>query len=82
MGQQERRRERRADGIYEVTVGVISERKLPVASAATEVVEETLRARLDEIFARRGAHDSSHLLRELALAVTERLVGARLLTSE
>lgn len=82
MAQPERRREHRADGTYEVTIGVVSERKLSTASAAAELVEQTLRARLDEIFARRGTHDANNLLRELANAIIERLNGARLISAD
>lgn len=82
FGRQQRRHERRADGLYEVTIGVVSERKLTNASVAVELVEETLRGRLDEIFARRGSHDSADLLRELANATVERLHAERLMVSD
>lgn len=81
-GRQQRRHERRADGIYEVTIGVISERKLSNPSVAIALAEETLRGNLDAIFARRGNHDSAELLRELASAIVERLTAERLMVPD
>lgn len=75
-------RERRADGVYEITIGVVGERKLSSNTAAVELIHETLRTRRDEFFTSRGTYDGEVLLQEIAIAVADRLAAERLLQAD
>lgn len=76
-----REREHRPDGIYEITIGVVGERRLSSASAARLVVETALRERLDELFSRRGTHDGNRVVNELAYAIVDRLASEKCLAT-